>query len=330
MSSARLAVDTMAEMADVRGIVERAFAAARALHGDLGVSIEPFGARIVETVSKHVAPAAPSAVVHEFARRLHTSDLYLAVGCAHRLEAAWSRFGQIYRRHIDDVLRYMSRTTYQARDLADNVFVDLFLPDRTGRCRIASYDGRSSLATWLHVVVSHRRINEGQRKCNQVERNGSVPDTPDFSVVDAVESRMRADRYDTAIQRSISAACVGLTSQERLLLLWRYDQGLLLSEIARLLHVDPATVNRRLGRLHHKLRIDVLALLTSRYNLGPAAIQECLEDLIENRADVVPLLPLLRRLASCGEVTTTKVAQAAGVRRPGARNVHAALAGGSC
>ena len=68
-------------------------------------------------------------------------------------------------------------------------------PDRSGHSRIASYDGRSSLATWLHVIVTHRVANERVRKWNTVERPGDMPDVADHAALGDLEAELRAHRY---------------------------------------------------------------------------------------------------------------------------------------
>ena len=63
-----------------------------------------------------------------------------------------------------------------ARDFADGLAGELFLPDATGRSRIASYEGVSPLTVWLAAVVRHWAASERRRKVNHLERLNQIPD----------------------------------------------------------------------------------------------------------------------------------------------------------
>ena len=58
---------------------------------------------------------------------------------------------------------------------------------------------------------------------------------PDEPALRNLELTVRAERYGTVLEDSMASACRGLTPRERLILLWRYEDGLQLGEIAKLL-----------------------------------------------------------------------------------------------
>lgn len=262
-------------------------------HGDLGVSLITWQTRIADIVGKCLTdPGEGSSAA--FVERLHTRDLYLATGCAERHETAWQRFETLYQRHIDDLVRCLAGNMLHAVDVGEGLLVDLFLPDTSGRSRIASYDGRSSLATWLHVIVSHRVTNERVRKWNAVERPGDIPEIADHTAPHDIETRLSVERYGPAIEDSLRRACLGLDRGEMLMLTWRYRRGLLLEDIARLLAVHPSTVCRRLERLQERLRRTVIDTLTGTYGYPEDAAGECLNDVLESGPRYVALLRVLR------------------------------------
>jgi len=239
---------------------------------------------------------APLDAVNAFVTELHTSDLYLAIGCAEHSEPAWQRFTATYRKFIRSLARLFCKTPDGARDLADNVLVDLLLPDRSGQSRIASYDGRSSLATWLRVIVSHRAINERQRKGNNTTRMFDIPEVSDLSALRIMDSTLNIDRYEGMLRDALQTACEGLADQERLMLLWRYEGGLQLGQIARLLRIHQSTVTRQLDRIQERLKRRVMSILASKHGLGPAAIEECLNDLVENPFHSISVVDLIRKI----------------------------------
>lgn len=273
-------------------VIATAFADAAVFHGDLGLSLSSWSARVTGILQKAgKKPDDPAAAM--FAERLHNRDLYLAASCAERLDSAWRRFDALYQKYIQELVRCMARSALQAVDVGEGLLVDLFLPDRSGHSRIASYDGRSSLATWLHVIVTHRMANERVRKWNTIERPGQMPEVADRTPLGELEATMRAKRFRPAFDEALRKACQALSTRERRMLIWRYQRGLLLEDIARLLSVHSSTVCRQLERLHERLRKDVIATLTGSYGLAEAVIEECLGDVVENRSGSVPLLQLI-------------------------------------
>ncbi len=281
-----------ASTSQVDGVVAAMFAEAIAFHGDLGLTPDAWAARIAGILQKCGRDSADAATAM-FVERLHGRDLYLATSCAARCDSAWRRFAGLYQKHITELVRCLARNPLQAADVGDTLLVDLFLPDRSGQSRIASYDGRSSLATWLHVIVTHRVANERARKWNTVERPGDMPEVPDSSPLGELEAQLRSERYHGVLNAALREVCSRLSGHERQMLVWRYQRGLLLEQIASRLALHTSTVCRQLERLQHRIRKDVSATLSRSYGLNADAITECLDDLVERRRLTVPLLRLI-------------------------------------
>src|SRR5262249_33513666 len=157
----------------------------------------------------------------------------------------------------------------------------LFLPDRSGNIRIASYDGRSSLGTWLRGVICNRAINA--QRCSATAKSTELkPELPDAPALANIESTVRARRNAAEVEGGGAWACRALTPRERLMLLWRYQDGLQLGQIARLLGIHQSNVTRQLERVQGKMRDHVTTVLSTRHALSRLAIEECLEDIVEN------------------------------------------------
>jgi RNA polymerase sigma-70 factor len=273
-------------------VIVAAYDDATRFHGDLGLSCGSWRAKIRAILERcHKDSDAAAAIV--FVQRLHSRDLYLATCCAERLDAGWRRFETLHQKYIQDLVRCLASNALQAFDVGEGLMVDLFLPDRSGHSRISSYDGRSSLATWLHVIVTHRVSNERVRKWNKVERPGDMPDVADQASPAEFEVDWRARRYGPVVDKSLRKACEGLSARDKRMLVWRYQRGLLLEDIARLLSIHPSTVCRQLERLHDRLRRDVITTLTKTYGLPDAVVDECMRDVLESRMVSVSLLRLI-------------------------------------
>ena len=259
-----------------------AYADAFLVYGDLSLDLTSFEALAYGIVEKHLGLVFTEYLATSFFEKIHTTDLYLAIACARGSEIAWKRLINDYKNYIFDLASFFCSSRTEGRELADGVVTSLFLPDRSGYCRIASYDGRTSLATWLRVIVSRRAINEHERKWNSVERLECLPDIADETGLAKTEGKIRADRYAQAIQESFESAIDKLTDQERLILLLRYEEEFQVAEIAEFLGIHPSTVSRQIQRIQKKLRRQITLTLTSKQQLGAHALSECLTDIVEN------------------------------------------------
>ena len=273
-------------------VVTRSLADATEFHGDLGLTNGAWRTRVMAILHRCGRRSDDEAAAL-FVEHLHSRDLYLATACAARQDAAWRRFEALYQRHIDELVRCLARNPLQAADVGEALLVDLFLPDRSGQSRIGSYDGRSSLATWLHVIVTHRVTNERVRKWNTVERPGEMPEVADSSLPAELEAGMRAHRYAGVFDGALRTVCERLSARDRQMLVWRYQGGLLLEQIAARMAVHTSTVCRQLERLHGRIRKEVIATLSKTYGLNDEAITECVSGALESRTGTVSLLGLI-------------------------------------
>jgi len=227
-------------------------------------------------------------------RTVHTNDLFLAIACATGSDAAWQRFHSNYGKYLADLSRHLLGGYPDREELGETIWIDLFLPDRSGQSRIASYDGRSSLATWLRVVVSNRIINDRQRGSFSIGNIDSMPEPADPSALRTVEARLARSRYQAMILTIFERVLAGLNHREALIVLMRYDQGIQLGEIARLFSVHQSTITRQLDRVVERLRGEVTSLLASEYGLNHSQIEECLNVACDTFASSVSILGFLK------------------------------------
>jgi hypothetical protein len=105
----------------------------------------------------HLAASVPSGTsLEDHARRLSLDDLYLAAACARGEEAAWEECLARHGAFIRDFARRFLREP-AASDVADQVVADLWQ-----RGKMARYQGRSTLRTWLGSIVAHAALNAMQ------------------------------------------------------------------------------------------------------------------------------------------------------------------------
>lgn len=265
-------------------LAAQAYSDGYASHGDIDLQPERFENQLWVVIERRLGSNAPAATTLSFFSTLHTTDLYLTVACSQSSDRAWARFVTAYQRYIDKVARFVSPTSDAARELASDVMADLFMPDSSGHSRIASFDGQQSLATWLRVLMSHRATNLRMLKWNTCERIERLSDVADVAAITRMEAALSAGKYEAILEDCFKLASESLTDRERLILLLHYDDRLRVCEIARALDVHPTGITRQLQNTHLKLQKKIISVLTLKYHLGPAAIKECVADLLENPA----------------------------------------------
>lgn len=276
-------------------------------HSDLSVDLDKYTAHLQHISNRYLGSSVSEDSQVAFLKSLHTNDLLLALACAMGIEAGWKRFHSIYRKYLCDLSHHLLSGSRDLEELGETIWVDLFLPDKTRQSRIASYDGRSSLSTWLRVVVSNRVINERQRRSAAAGNIDVMPEPADPRALYDVEDLLRRGRYNKLILSAFRRVLSSLTDHEAVIVLMRYDQGLQLGEIARLFSVHQSTITRQLERVVERLRRDVVVVLSSQYGLNGAQVEECLSVASETFAKSVSILTFLRERVPQGTALSTQV-----------------------
>jgi len=271
----------------VQDLIYEAHAKARAFHGDFGLESDDFFAKLRGLIGKHLGTTGTNAEALSMCKKLYLIDLYLSIGCASNNDAAWRRFSSFYHKYIHEVARFVCSTRDAALELGDSIVGHLFLPDRTGCSRIASYDGRCSLRTWLAAIVKNRAIDERERRSSKDQRLDYVAEIPDSSSLLQIDLARRANTYEAVITHTLKQAVESLNASDRRLLALRCVEELNATDLAKSLGVHPSTVTRNLSRVQCKLRERVMSILATQFLLSSIAIDECLSDLVENPAHSV-------------------------------------------
>ena len=209
-----------------------------------------------EAFADHVAAvavsSAPGTPPEDHARRLSLDDVYLAAACARGEEAAWeeclARHGAFIRTFAGRFLREPA-----ASDVADQVIADLW-----ERGKMARYQGRSTLRTWLGSIVAHAALNALKAGRRTQPLDGEEDRAP-RSPAGAGDTAARPER--SLLEELVKEAMQSLPPEEKLLLLLYYEQGLTLDEMAGVLGSSKAALSRKLQRTRDDLRaaIDSLA-----------------------------------------------------------------------
>lgn len=165
------------------------------------------------------------------------SEAALLEGCRRGERAAQK---ELYELHVERIYRLALRMTGDA-DNAFDVVQETFIRAFAG---VGSFDGRSSLGTWLYRIATNEALSFFRRNAVRERHLRVVAEQRDEP----------ADRQGGSIDDDVSDALSKLSDYDRAVLLLKYQENLSYDEIAATLDCAPGTVASRLNRARARLR----------------------------------------------------------------------------
>ncbi len=215
-----------------------------------------------------------------FLDSLHAADLALAIGCRDGDADAWRHLVATYRAPVDAFARAVLGNSSRAGEIADSLWADLYGlrgSDGDRRSPLAHYGGRSSLMSWLRVVVTRLEADQwrASRRMEPLheDRDGNSSVAADgTALVDPDRARLLA-----ALERSLNEALNALSPDDRLRLSYYYVQNLTLAQTAALIGEHESSASRNLARARTAIRDRVTRTLRREYHFSDDQIGQCFE-----------------------------------------------------
>ena len=215
-----------------------------------------------------------------FLYSLHAADLALAIGCRDGDADAWRHLVATYRAPVDVFARAVLGNSSRAGEIADSLWADLYGlrgADGDRRSPLAHYGGRSSLMSWLRVVVTRLEADQWRatRRMEPLheDRDGNSSVVADGTAVpDPDRARLLA-----ALERSLNEALNALSPDDRLRLSYYYVQNLTLAQTAALIGEHESSASRNLARARTAIRDRVTRALRREYHFSDDQIGQCFE-----------------------------------------------------
>ncbi|HLX05101.1 MAG TPA: sigma-70 family RNA polymerase sigma factor [Candidatus Binatus sp.] len=215
-----------------------------------------------------------------FLDSLHVADLALAIGCRDGDADAWRHLVSTYRAPVDAFARTVLGNSSRASEIADSLWADLYglrSSDGARRSPLEHYGGRSSLMSWMRVVVT--RLEADQWRATR--RTESLDDERDgnSSVFENGTASPDPDRARLigAFERSLNEALNALSPDDRLRLSYYYVHDLTLAQTAALIGEHESSASRNLARARTAIRDHVTRTLRREYRFSDDQIQQCFE-----------------------------------------------------
>ena len=167
-------------------------------------------------------------------------------------------YGAIVRRYQDRLVAAVYAMLGNREDAEDVTQECLAIAFR----RLSTFEGRSSLFTWLHRIAMNLAISHRRKHRLENARERTSMEFAELDLVGREEPVERQiDRRDE--QALVQAAVLRLDDQYRSVLVLRDVQGMDYGEIAETLEIPIGTVRSRLHRARLEIK-DILELLMKK------------------------------------------------------------------
>jgi RNA polymerase sigma-70 factor len=247
------------------------------------VSRPSFAAALYRSLERRFgvdANAVTRAQAVTFIESLHIADLALAIGCRDGDADAWRHLVAAYRTPVDAFARAVLGNSSRASEIADSLWADLYglrASDGDRRSPLEHYGGRSSLMSWLRVVVTRLEADQW-RATRRMEALDDQRDGHPSVTVDGTDlPDPDRTRLIAALERSLCEALNALSPDDRLRLSYYYVQNLTLAQTAALLGEHESSASRNLARARIAIRDRVTRTLRREYHFSDDQISQCFE-----------------------------------------------------
>jgi RNA polymerase sigma-70 factor (ECF subfamily) len=196
-------------------------------------------------------------------RELNVADLFLACGCAHRVQPAFEAFDSVYLTRIRGQLAFLRADDDLADETRQAVSERLFVAGRRPQPRIADYDGSAPLHAWLRVIIARTAIDllRARGRGMPKEEHDLLPVGTDPEL-DFLRAHCREQLLD-----ALRAAIAALPAEDGALLRLYYRDRLTVGQIGGILSLNKSTISRRLRALVDGLRDHATAELRTKARL---------------------------------------------------------------
>ncbi len=202
--------------------------------------------------------------IDERIKNVHTTDLILTIALAKGDEQAWRVFNQKYENHIRINSQKYANNPTMANEIATGLVGMLMLPSsNSSHPRIASYNGRGSLSSWLRMVIFREMLAYNRKK--------HMSDIEQISLIDSDE--YPSDRELEIFQKVVVRGFRAISIHDKKLLREYYIQRNPEKKLASQYGVHVSTISRRLQRICKHLLKEFESIAAEEFGVGNDLIQ---------------------------------------------------------
>ncbi len=228
----------------------------------LDVSLEEFSAKISATLHSVYKDDLLNQSREMFDKRLekiHTEDLLLTIALAKKNGQAWRIFNKKYENFIQINAQKYSNNSTMANEIVKGLVGMLLLPSSgSSSPRIASYNGRGSLSSWLRMVIFREMLAYNRKK--------HMTDLEQITLIDSDE--YPSDHELEIFQKVVVIGFRTISIDDKKLLREYYIQRNPERELANQYGVHVSTISRRLQRICKQLLKNFESIAADEFGVG--------------------------------------------------------------
>ena len=195
---------------------------------------------------------------------LHLGDLYLACACIQGVNGALEAFERRYLAALGPAVRSIDSSPAFFDEVTQLLREKLFV-----RTKMSSYSGRGSLESWVSVAVHRLGLSLKRRQRRHSELSDEaltrlMPEDPELAYLRA--------RYRDEFQAALTAAVVGLSERQQIVLRLTLVKGVSHARIAAIYGVNQSTVTRWATAARQHVWEEMRRQLTERLSIAPAEV----------------------------------------------------------
>jgi RNA polymerase sigma-70 factor, ECF subfamily len=212
---------------------------------------------------------------------VHAGDFYLAMSCAAGIERAVAELDRHYLARVSQALVRRGHDAAAAADAVQAVRMRLLVGEDGRAPRIAEYDGRRTLATWIQVCVVRTAVSAYRR----LRREIPADEVTLVAAERSPEYELLRHRFGAEFEAAFRTTFESLTARERNLLRYQVIDRLGIDAVAAIYGVHRATAARWIVHARETLLEGVRRALQERLRIDAPELDSLLR-LVHSRLEL--------------------------------------------
>ena len=200
------------------------------------------------------------------ADEVRAGDLYLAVACQLGDAAAIAAFERALIPPLRRIVAKAAKDDLVLDDVMQAMRVRVLVGEAGQEARIARYEGRGSLLSWLKVIAL-RILTDQKREVRRIVPVSTISDLPPGLTL-APDALLLDRQWGPILKGGLAEAMRTLEPRERTLLRLHYVDGVVLERIGTMYGVNKSTVSRWLTAARERLLAGAIAAVRSSLGGG--------------------------------------------------------------
>lgn len=230
---------------------------------------------------------------------VRVADLYLACACSHADPGAAVAFRAAYDSEIGSVVRRFALSDAAVDDIKQALYEKILVGTADRQPKITQYRGRGELRNWVRVTA----LRFAQSTVRRREPSHSPLESVLIDAAPTIEDqelRYLRQHYRAAFRSAFLTAIASLSSKERNILRYRYQEGRSVDSIASIYSVHRMTMTRWIASIRRMLLARTQLALAKNLQASKTEVSSVMR-LVRSKFDITVGSLLAEEPASSGD-----------------------------